>query len=81
MNDILIGTLLGLGGGIIRAAAGIIKYRAFKNFKAKSTILTLVTSAAIGLITAIIVAESYKYAALTGYVGADLIDNFFKKLK
>ncbi len=78
MSDLLIGTALGLGGGFIRVLAGMVKQRKI-NWHKKSIILTLVAGAVIGLLTAVIVSESYIYAALTGYVGADLLDNFFKK--
>ena len=75
---ILESALLGLLGGLARAAVGLIK--ALRNdieIVWKYTIITIISSAIIGAAAGILIDSDYKLSLIAGYVGTDLLENLY----
>lgn len=84
MVNLLIPALFGLFGGLIRGVVGLLKhYRISSKTKFKTTyfILTLIFSAAIGMIISTALSTNYLINLIAGYAGIDLLENLMKIIK
>lgn len=76
---VLTAAALGTLGGLVRALYGLLKATGQGLSVNKGYFfLTLVASAFIGGILGVVFGADYKVAALSGYVGTDLLENIFK---
>ncbi len=80
MSEVMIvAASVGFLGGFVRALYGLLKAttRGIEVHK-WHFIITLVVSAGMGALLGVIFDNDYRYAALAGYVGTDILENVFK---
>lgn len=71
--------VMGLLGGVARAAVGLIKaIQAKRKIKWTYACITVLCSAVIGATAGIIFDSDPKLSVIAGYAGTDLLENFYK---
>ncbi|MEM4260318.1 MAG: hypothetical protein QXG00_03705 [Candidatus Woesearchaeota archaeon] len=74
----------GFLGGIVRAIVGILKYRKTHVkfvFLPGRFLFTIIASGIIGVFVALLIANDYRIALLSGYAGTDIIEGIYKSFK
>jgi fluoride ion exporter CrcB/FEX len=82
--EIIILTLFGMFGGIVRAIVGLLKHKVFsgkEKFKSGKFWLTIIISGLIGIFCALLLIDDFRVALLAGYAGTDLIQGIYKTVK
>lgn len=71
--------VMGLLGGMARAAVGILKaVRRRKKLVWAYTLTTIICSAAIGAVAGLLFDTDFKISIIAGYAGTDLLENIYK---
>jgi hypothetical protein len=80
MNEVLlVAAGAGFLGGLVRALYGLLKATtAGLEIHGWHFFITLVVSAGLGALLGIVFSSDYRFAALAGYVGTDILENVFK---
>ncbi|MBI2672515.1 hypothetical protein HYX16_06290 [Candidatus Woesearchaeota archaeon] len=79
MQEVIAFILVGALGGLVRALYGIMKAVAKnKTISIGYFLTTIIIAGAIGGILGSVFNTQYNIAALTGYVGTDILENVFK---
>jgi hypothetical protein len=75
----LVAASAGFLGGFVRALYGLLKATT-KGVQVHKWhfIITLIVSAFLGAMLGLVFDSDYRYAALAGYVGTDILENIFK---
>ena len=69
----------GFLGGLVRALYGLLKASVSGvEIHGFHFLITLVVSAGLGGILGLVFSSDFRYAALAGYVGTDILENVFK---
>jgi len=82
--EILLLTLFGIFGGIVRAIVGLFKHKVFtgkEKFNSSKFWFTIIISGLIGMFCALLTIEDYRIALLAGYAGTDLIQGIYRTVK
>ncbi len=75
--DLWLAALLGLLGGLARACYGLLNaVGTGQQIKGGYFAITLLTALFLGIILGILFDIDYRAAALAGYVGTDILENF-----
>ena len=80
MNEIMV-VAAGAGflGGLVRALYGLLKASVTGvEIHGWHFLVTIIVSAGLGALLGIVFNSDYRYAALAGYVGTDILENIFK---
>jgi len=80
MNEVMIvAASAGLLGGLARALYGLLKATSRGvEVHVWHFLITLIVSAFLGAMLGLVFNSDYRYAALAGYVGTDILENIFK---
>ncbi len=72
-------TLGGMAGGLIRSMVGILKsWRFGRKMSARYFLASLAVAALVGIIAGLFVANDLRFAILAGYAGTDFIEGLYK---
>jgi hypothetical protein len=83
MDPVVVTVLAGFGGGLIRAAVGILKWQTrapkrIMKFSSRYLTCTILLAGLLGIVAGLFVASDPKFAVLAGYAGTDFIDGLYK---
>lgn len=82
MNELLLASLLGLLGGIVRSLVGLLKaMSAKKRIIWLYWLVTLIASGLVGVMTGIIFSFDPRLSVLAGYAGTDLLEGVYKMFR
>jgi len=74
-----ISAVLGLLGGLARAAVGLLKaMRSEQEIHWGYTVVTILASGIIGAAAGILFDSDLKFSLIAGYVGTDILENTYK---
>lgn len=79
MDPLVVVTIGGFIGGLVRGIIGILKaIRMGRKLKIKYFVTTLIASGLIGAIAGLFAENDLRFAILAGYVGGDFLESLYK---